>query len=552
MFFGAILRIGKLVGALGAAASAQRIMAGVDWKNCGANWTDAVGRSRLTHAGVELTGRVARLSTIAAPADVIECANWVGGSRRAATGTEQAVTSPYWGRVIGSVRASTGADVDAAVAEAERGFEHWRALPLRERAALLGQFRRTLEAHASQVARTVALESGKTEAEAHAGLSRGLEVLDFASSVNNLDVGQSLEVSRGVRCETRREPLGVVVGITPFNFPAMVPLWMAPLALVSGNAFILKPSDKVPMSACLLAELSAEAGLPDGVFSVVHGGKETAEALVAHPSVRAVGFVGSTLVARSIYSLASSHGKRALCLGGAKNHLIVAPDADDELTARAVVDSFTGCAGQRCMAGSVLVTIGEARRVVAQVIELAEKLELGSELGALINASARDRLNLAIESAVREGAELLLDGRGKSPGGEFAGGYWLAPTVLGAVTPEMACATDELFGPVLSVIEVDDLEHALALERRSPYGNATSIFTSSGAVARRVSELSTSGMIGVNIGVPVPREPFSFGGTKASRFGHGDITGTAGLDFWTQLKKVTSKWALQADQNWMS
>ncbi len=492
------------------------------------------------------------MSSIAAPPDVVECTNWVGGRAQTANGATHPVVSPYFGRAIGSVRSSTAADVDAAVRAAEQGFVGWKTLPLRERVAHLAALRRVLEDNSAELSRTVALESGKTEAEAHAGLLRGLEVLDFATSLTNLDVGGCLEVSRGVRCETRREPLGVVVGITPFNFPAMVPLWMLPLALVTGNAFILKPSDKVPITACRLAELSAVAGLPDGVLSVVHGGRDTVESLVRHAGVRAVAFVGSTTVARSVYSAATAEGKRAMCLGGAKNHLIVAPDADAGLAARAIVDSFTGCAGQRCMAGSVLVTIGSARNIVPQVVELASKLVVGAQMGALIDESARQRLSAAIERAEAEGAHVLLDGRGKSPGGAYAGGYWLGPTVLTGVTSEMACANHELFGPVLSVIDVDDLEQALELERRSPYGNATSVFTSSGAVARRVSEQSTSGMIGVNIGVPVPREPFSFGGTKASRFGHGDITGAAGIDFWTQLKKVTSKWAPQTDQNWMS
>ncbi len=492
------------------------------------------------------------MSSIAEPTDVVECANWVAGKAQTASGAVHPVVSPYFGRSIGSYRASTEADVDAAVNAAQNAFASWKTLPLRERAAHLATFRKVLDDNSAELSRIVALESGKTEAEAQAGLARGLEVLDFATGLNNLDVGGTLEVSRGVRCETWREPLGVVVGVTPFNFPAMVPLWMLPLALVSGNAFILKPSDKVPITACKLAELSAAAGLPEGVLSVVHGGKETVEALVSHARVRAVGFVGSTNVARSVYVSAAHAGKRALCLGGAKNHLIVAPDADDALTTRAIVDSFTGCAGQRCMAGSVLVTIGNANRIVQQVVALASRLELGTQMGALIDEAARERLTLAIERAQAEGAEVLLDGRGKSPGGRFANGYWLGPTVLGDVRSDMACASEELFGPVLSVIEVEDLEQALELERSSPYGNATSVFTSSGAVARRASELSACGMIGINIGVPVPREPFSFGGTKASRFGHGDITGLAGLDFWTQTKKVTSKWALQLDQNWMS
>jgi malonate-semialdehyde dehydrogenase (acetylating)/methylmalonate-semialdehyde dehydrogenase len=301
-----------------------------------------------------------------------------------------------------------------------------------------------------------------------------------------------------------------------------------------------------------MAELGAAAGIPAGVLSVVHGGKQTVEALVGHDDIKAVAFVGSTAVAKSVYLLAAQHGKRALCLGGAKNHLIAVPDADDELTARAVVDSFTGCAGQRCMAGSVFVPVGGARRITQRISEIASQLRLGAEMGALIDGPARERLVSAIARAESDGAEVLLDGRKATPPAGYDGGYWLGPTILSGVKPGMACAQDELFGPVLSVVEVNDLDAALELEKSSPYGNATSIFTQSGAIARYVSEQSTTGMIGVNIGVPVPREPFSFGGTKSSRFGHGDITGASGLDFWTQYKKITSKWALQTDQTWMS
>lgn len=492
------------------------------------------------------------LPKLSAPDTVRECNNWSAGASRAGSGAPSSIVSPYFGREVAKVRASTPADVAELVAAAESAFPAWRSTPLRERAEHLQRFRALLVERADHLSNIVALESGKTLAEARAGLLRGIEVIDFATSLPNADFGGALDVSRGVRCEYRREPLGVVAGITPFNFPAMVPLWMLPMALVTGNCFVLKPSDKVPGAACELAALSAEAGLPPGVLSVVHGGKETVHALLEHPTVAAVAFVGSTPIAHSVYATAAQHGKRALCLGGAKNHLIVAPDADPKLTVQAVVDSFTGCAGQRCMAGSVLVTIGKAEPWVERIAALASSLRLGDTMGALIDKGAKARLHAAIERAREQGARLVLDGRTQTPPAEYADGNWLGPTILGGVTPEMESANHELFGPVLSVIAVDTLEQALALDQRSPFGNATSIFTSSGAVARHVAEHATAGMVGVNIGVPVPRDPFSFGGSKKSKFGQGDITGPSSVEFWTQLKKITTKWALQTDATWMS
>jgi malonate-semialdehyde dehydrogenase (acetylating)/methylmalonate-semialdehyde dehydrogenase len=487
------------------------------------------------------------------PHDVRDCKNLVGGGWRSATGGRTLeVTSPYTGQAIGSVGLSNASDVDAAVTAASRAVAAWAATPIRERTTPLRRFHDLVTRHSADLANTVALESGKTPAEALAGIQRGLEVVDYALSLPNVDDGAYLEVSRGVTCEVRREPLGVVAGVTPFNFPAMVPMWMFPVALTLGNAFVLKPSERVPMTACRLGELMMEAGYAPGLFSVVHGDRETVHAIVDHPDVRAVGFVGSTPAARGVYVRATSQGKRALCLGGAKNHLIVAPDADEGLTVRGVVDSFTGCAGQRCMAGSALVLIGAADRVLDAIVRAAARIELGSGMGALIDRAARERIAAAIATAASEGAQVLLDGRGASPPSEYANGHWMGPTILDHVRPGMECATAELFGPVLSVLRVDRLDEALALERATPYGNATSIFTSSGAVARYVAERATSGMVGVNVGVPVPRDPFSFGGTKESRFGQGDITGPSALELWSQLKKVTARWAPSPDATWMS
>jgi malonate-semialdehyde dehydrogenase (acetylating)/methylmalonate-semialdehyde dehydrogenase len=444
------------------------------------------------------------------------------------------------------------ADVAAIVAAAREPAAHWAKTPLKERVRPLARFHELLTQALPELSETVALESGKTEAEARAGLLRGLEVVEFAQSLPNLDRGGALEVSRGVTCEYRREPLGIVAGIAPFNFPAMVPMWMFPIAITLGNAFILKPSEKVPLAACRLAELMLDAGYAPGLFSVLQGGRGAVEALIDHPEVRAVGFVGSTVAARAVHARATALGKRALCLGGAKNHLIVAPDANEAITVKSVVDSFTGCAGQRCMAGSVMVVVGEAERFVSKVVALASQIELGRDMGALIDAAAHARLSAGLAEAEREGAQLLLDGRARAAPTGFEAGNWLGPSVIDQVTPGMHSAKVELFGPILSVIRVKTLDEALALEALSPYGNATSIFTQSGAVGSYVAERATSGMVGVNIGVPVPREPFSFGGTKDSKFGQGDMTGPAGVELWSNLKKITTKWALAEDATWMS
>ena len=481
------------------------------------------------------------------------CRNLSGGEWLDPASTARVVVrSPYTGDVIGTAPLSGRREIDALVGAARRAAADWRRVPIKERTALLFRFRDLLRDDLEPLANQVAVESGKTLAEARAGIEKGLEVVEFALSLQNLELGGALEVSRGVTCEARREPAGVVAGITPFNFPAMVPMWMFPIAITLGNAFILKPSEKVPLTACRLGELMLDAGFPPGVFSIVHGGRSAVEALVDHPDVAVLGFVGSTAVARAVYARAASHGKRALALGGAKNHLIVVPDADPDVTVDGVVGSFTGCAGQRCMAASLLVAVGDVDHLLDRVVERAASLRLGVEMGAIIDRAALERLEAAIESARTDGAELRLDGRRPTAPAGFEGGNWLAPTILDRATPEHECATRELFGPVLTIVRVRSLEEALALENQSPYGNATSVFTTRGAVARFVAERATNGMIGVNIGVPVPREPFSFGGTKASRFGSGDITGRGGVEHWTHLKKITSKWATQPDASWMS
>ncbi len=492
------------------------------------------------------------MTAVQGPAAPERCRNLIGGEwRDPADAPRRDVISPWTGRPVASVPLSGPREVADAVAAAKRAAASWRTTPTKERAQALLRYRELLLADLDAISMRAALESGKTFDEARAGVLKGIEVLEFALSLQNLDDGAALEVSRGVSCEVRREPLGVVAGITPFNFPAMVPMWLFPIAIAVGNAFVLKPSEKVPSASSVYGELARQA-FPPGVFSIVHGAREATEALVDHPDVAAIGFVGSSPVAKSLYTRATALGKRALCLGGAKNTVIVVPDADPRVTVPGVLASFTGCAGQRCMAASLLEAVGEVDAILAQVTDAARALRLGEQMGAIIDRGALERLEADIERAVADGAELRLDGRRPTPPAGYEGGNWLAPTILDRARPGMECVRKELFGPVLTIVRVATLEDALAIEAASPYGNATSVFTTRGAVARRVAERATSGMIGVNVGVPVPREPFSFGGTKESRFGAGDVTGKAGVEHWSTLKKITTKWELAEDSTWMS
>lgn len=493
------------------------------------------------------------MSLVRLPESPIAAENLIAGEwRRPEAGARIDVTSPYTGAVIGTAPMSTASDIDAAVAAAKVAAAQWRRVPLKERTQVLFRFRELLLAHLDELGNSAARESGKTVEEGKAGVLKGIEVVEFALSLQNMDVGGVLEVSRGVTCESRREPLGVVAGITPFNFPAMVPLWMFPIAIVLGNAFLLKPSEKVPLTAVRLGALMLEAGFPPGVFSIVHGGREVVEAICDHPSVEAIGFVGSTPVARAVYARATSRGKRALALGSAKNHIVVVPDADPEVTIDGVVRSFTGCAGQRCMASSLMVAVGDVDAIVDGIVERAAAIRLGTEMGAIIDRASCERLHDDIARAIAEGATVRADGRkARAPEG-YEAGHWLAPTILDHASMAMECAKKELFGPILTIVRVKDLDEALALQDASPYGNAYSVFTTRGATARYVAEHAQATMVGVNIGVPVPREPFSFGGSKASKLGVGDITGWGGVELWSRSKKITTKWGLQPDQTWMS
>jgi malonate-semialdehyde dehydrogenase (acetylating)/methylmalonate-semialdehyde dehydrogenase len=364
--------------------------------------------------------------------------------------------------------------------------------------------------------------------------------------------GEVLEVSRGVECKSVRTPLGVVAGITPFNFPFMVPLWMVPIAIGLGNALILKPSEQTPLSAMEIARLLAEAGLPDGIFSVVHGDRVIVEAICDHPGIRAVGFVGSTQVAKTVYSRATSAGKRVRAMGGAKNHLVVVPDADVEMTASNVVASVAGCAGQRCMAASVLLAVGEVDHIIGRIRDEMADLKAGAELGAIISPAAYDRISGYLERAEEKGADLLLDGRTAVSSDVHPEGRFLGASIIDNATPDHEASCDEIFGPTLTIIRCDNLDQAIAIENANPYGNAAAIYTSSGATAAYFSEKASAGMIGINIGVPVPREPFAFGGWNDSSFGGGDITGRTAIDFWSKTKKITSKWSDAHRSNWMS
>ena len=461
------------------------------------------------------------------------------------------VYSPLDGSHLGGVPIATSSSIDQVVENANTAFKAWSSTPLKERVQVLFRFKTLLERHHAELADLIQAENGKTWTEAKAEIDKGIEVLEFACALPQIWDQGLLEVSTGVSCQYERYPLGTVLSIVPFNFPAMVPMWTIPIAIGCGNTFILKPSELVPLTAVRLAELFTEAGLPPGVFNVVHGTRETTEYLIDHPGITALSFVGSTKVARTVYQRAANLGKRALALGGAKNHLVVVPDADPEITAKNVVASAMGCAGQRCMAASVLILVGDTGTILDQIVEEAKKIRVGVDLGAVISAAAKERIEGYINRAEAAGYKILLDGRGALVKGKEAGTY-IGPTLIEGVPPGAECACDEIFGPVLSIIHTQTLDEAIAIENSNPYGNAASIYTSSGAVARYFSERANAGMVGINIGVPVPREPFSFGGWNDSKFGHGDITGMDSVRFWTKLKKITTKWTASASQNWMS
>jgi malonate-semialdehyde dehydrogenase (acetylating)/methylmalonate-semialdehyde dehydrogenase len=461
------------------------------------------------------------------------------------------VMNPLDGSIITTLPLSTYEDVDKAVKAAEKAFKGWSSKTLKERVQVFFRYRTLLEKNMDELAKLVQLENGKTYGEAKAEIEKSMELCEFAVSLPQIVTNEIQEVSRGVECRIERKPLGVVASITPFNFPNMVPHWTMPNALVLGNTMVMKPSEIVPLSTMRMAELLQEAGLPDGVFNLVNGGKEVVEAICDHPDIKAVSFVGSTKVAKIVYKRATSNLKRCVALGGAKNHLLVLPDANPEMTANNVVASMSGCAGQRCMAASVMVGVDKVQHIIDRMVEEAKKIVLGENLGAVISKKAKERIENYIAQAEADGAKILLDGRNTTVAGK-EGGFYVGPTIIDYVTTDMSVAREEIFGPVISIIRAKNLDEAIAIENGSDYGNAAAVFTQSGGLAKEVIKRASAGMIGVNIGVPVPREPFSFGGWNESKFGVGDITGRSSIEFWTQNKKTTTKWNPEAQVNWMS
>ncbi len=461
------------------------------------------------------------------------------------------VISPVDGNFLSTVPMSTARDLDDAVKAAKAAFPAWSKLPIKERVQVFFRYKYLLEKNLKELAELVQEENGKIYNEAVAEVEKSIELTEFACSLPQLVTGEILEVSKGVECRTEHVPLGVVASIVPFNFPSMVPNWTIPNAIALGNCMVLKPSEKVPLSSGRLAQLLKEAGLPDGVFNIVNGDSEIVEAICDHPGIQAVSFVGSTKVAKIVYQRSTHNYKRALALGGAKNHLMVLPDAKADMTAQNVAASMSGCAGQRCMAASAMVGVGNVDHIIDKICEEAKKIIPGKNLGAVISKESKERIEKYITEAEQQGAKILVDGRGAIVEGKENGTY-VGPTVIDYVKPDMAVAKEEIFGPVLSIMRTGTLDEAIAIENASPYGNAASVFTQNGGYARYVMEKASAGMIGVNVGVPVPREPFSFGGWNESKFGVGDITGKSSIEFWTKLKKSTTKWNPEAGINWMS
>ncbi len=461
------------------------------------------------------------------------------------------IISPLDGSLLSKVPLSGAAELDNAVKAAKAAFPGWSKTPIKERVQVFFRYKYLLEKHSRDLAELVQEENGKTYSEALAEVEKSIELTEFATSLPQLITGEILEVSRGVECRTEHVPLGIVASIVPFNFPSMVPNWTIPNAIALGNCMIIKPSEKVPLSCGRIAMLLKEAGLPDGVFSIVNGDSEIVQAICDHPGIEAVSFVGSTKVAKIVYQRATSNFKRCLALGGAKNHLMVLPDAIPAMTAQNVAASMSGCAGQRCMAASAMVGVGNIDHIIDRICEEAKKIIPGENLGAVISKESKERIERYITEAEQDGAKILVDGRKATVKGKESGTY-VGPTVIDYVKPEMSVAREEIFGPVISIIRTNTVDEALEIENANPYGNAASVFTQNGGMARYIIDRASAGMIGVNIGVPVPREPFSFGGWNESKFGVGDITGKSSIEFWTKLKKSTTKWNPEAGINWMS
>ena len=457
------------------------------------------------------------------------------------------VTNPATGAEIAQVVYATADDVDRTVQAAHAAYLKWRDVPVVERMQPLYRYKMLLEKHQNELASTLTTENGKTIDDARAEVRRSIQMVEVACGMPSLMMGDSLnDVSSGIDSHTIRQPLGVCAGITPFNFPSMVPMWMWPFSIAAGNAFILKPSEKVPMTPTLAAKLLHEAGLPAGVFNLIHGDKVAVDALLHHPLVRAISFVGSTPVAKYIYKTAAAEGKRVQALGGAKNHLVVMPDAHMPKTVENIISSAFGAAGERCLAGSVLVPVGDAAEPLLKLLvekvnamRVGDGIEEGVGMGPLVTKEHRDRVAGYIDKGVEEGANPILDGRASKPKGD---GFFLGPTIFDGVKPEMTIAREEIFGPVLSVIRVKTLEEAIALVNSSPFGNATSIFTGSGKAARDYSARVEAGMVGINVGVAAPMAFFPFAGWKNSFFGDLHAHGKDAVMFYTEQKVMMTRW----------
>ena len=474
--------------------------------------------------------------------------HWIDGQRVEGTsGRSGPVYNPATGDQTGAVDFATAEEVDAAVQAAKRASAGWRTFSLSRRTELFFRIRELVHDHSDDLARLLTLEHGKVFSDAKGEVARGLEVIEFCCGIPELLKGSySEQASTGIDVYSIRQPLGVVAGITPFNFPAMVPMWMWAPAIACGNTFVLKPSEKDPSASMLTAELLKEAGLPDGVFNVVHGDKVAVDAVLEHPEIAAVSFVGSTLIARYVYETGTKKGKRVQALGGAKNHMIVLPDADIEMAADAAVSAGYGSAGERCMAVSMLVAVGHAADDLVGAIQqrlpkvkVGDGMEPDSEMGPLVTREHRDKVASYIEKGAAEGAKVVTDGRESAPDN---GGFFLGVTLLDEVTPEMDVYKDEIFGPVLGITRVDTYEEAVRLVNENPYGNGVAIFTRDGGVARQFQFEVNAGMVGVNVPIPVPVAYYSFGGWKNSLFGDLHVYGPEGIQFYTQGKVVTSRW----------
>jgi malonate-semialdehyde dehydrogenase (acetylating)/methylmalonate-semialdehyde dehydrogenase len=458
------------------------------------------------------------------------------------------VVNPATQEVLASVPFATDAEIDAAVASAREAFKTWRFTPLAARARIMLKLQALVRQHMHRIARTLSAEQGKTLADAEGDVLRGLEVVEHACSIGSLQLGEFAEnVAGGVDTYSIRQPIGVCAGISPFNFPAMIPLWMFPMAIVCGNTFVLKPSEQDPLTPMLLAELALEAGIPPGVLNIIHGGKRAVDAICTHPDIAAISFVGSTAVGTHVYNLGSQHGKRVQSMMGAKNHAVVMPDASKEQSLNALVGATFGAAGQRCMATSVTVLVGEAQRWILDIVAKAKTLkvnagmEKGADLGPVISKNAKRRILDLVAEGVREGAKLELDGRAIQVAG-FEKGNFIGPTIFSNVTPSMKIYTTEVFGPVMVIVGVQTLQDAIDLVNANPFGNGTAIFTQSGAAARRFQNEIDVGQVGINIPIPVPVPFFSFTGSRGSKLGDLGPYGKQVIQFYTQTKTVTSRW----------